>query len=87
MARERMRERIGPQLRQRCNRRGADEAIEQDWNALPPRRQCGAEDCCQLAAAKSRSDRGRIVEQCGVTVQGAPDAVAELRRCIVTATQ
>jgi hypothetical protein len=33
-----MRERIGPQLRQRRNRRGANETVEQDWNALPPRR-------------------------------------------------
>ena len=68
-----MGERIGPQFHQRRRRRGADEAVEQDRNALPPRRQCGAEDRRQLAAAKSRGDRQRIVEQCGVTVEGAID--------------
>ena len=73
MARERMGERIGPQLHQRRGRRGADEAVEQDWNALPPRRQCRAEDRRQLAAAESRGDRQRVVEQCGVTVECAID--------------
>ena len=54
---KRVRERIGPQLRQRRSRRGANEAVEQDWNALPSRRQCRAEDRRKLAAAESRGDR------------------------------
>src|SRR5258708_27365200 len=73
MAGERMRQRVGSQLRQRRSRRGADEAVEQDRNTLPPRRQSRAEDCRKLTAAKSRGDRQRIVQQRGVTVEGAID--------------
>src|ERR1700741_4907516 len=82
-----MRERIGPQLCERRDCRSADEAVEQDWNALPPRRQCRAEDRRKLAAAESRSDRERIVELCGVTVEGTiDDGALALKSPIVDAS-
>ena len=63
MAGLRMRQRVGAQLCERRDRRGADEAVEQDRNALPPRRQRRAENGGKLAAAERRGDRERIVQR------------------------
>ena len=46
-------ERIGPKLCQRRDRRGADKAVEQNRDALSPRRQSRAEDRGELAAAEA----------------------------------
>ena len=57
----RMRQRVGAQLCQRRHRGGANETIEQNRNAPPPRRQCGAKNGGKLAAAERRGYGQRIV--------------------------
>ncbi len=58
---ERMRQRVGAQLMKRRHRGGADEAVEQDRNVLPPRRQGGAEYGGELAAAERRGNAQWVV--------------------------
>ena len=78
-----MRERVGAQLGERRDRRGADEAVEQHRNALPPRRERRAENGGKFAAAERRSDRERIVQQPGMTRERRIDDGALARQAVL----
>ena len=60
-------ERIAAQLRQRRDRRGADEAVEQHRDPALARRQRRAQDGGKFAPAERRRARQRVGEACSVS--------------------
>ncbi len=78
----RMRQRVGAQFRQRRHRRGADKAVEQHRNALPPRRERRAENGGKLAAAERRGNGQRIVERRDMARQRGIDHGALARQAV-----
>ena len=71
MGRHRMGQRVAAQPGERRQSRGADEAVDDDRNALPPRRQRRAQDGGELTAAHCGGDLQRIAEDRAMTRQSS----------------